>query len=44
MKKTNVASEVEALLRPVVEGLGYGLWDVVYRKVGIGKGLSLYSL
>ena len=34
MKKTNVASEVEALLRPVIEGLGYGLWDVVYRKVG----------
>ena len=34
MKKTNVSQEVEALLRPVVEGLGYGLWDVVYRKVG----------
>ena len=34
MKKTNVASEVEQLLSPVIEGLGYGLWDVVYRKVG----------
>lgn len=34
MKKTNVASEVEELLCPVVEGLGYRLWDVVYRKVG----------
>lgn len=41
MKKTNVASEVEALLRPVVEGLGYDLWDVVYRKVGADWTLTI---
>lgn len=35
LKKTNIATEVENLLRPVVEdALGYALWDVVYRKVG----------
>ena len=41
MKKTNVASEVEELLRPVVEGLGYSLWDVVYRKVGADWTLTI---
>jgi ribosome maturation factor RimP len=41
LKKTNVASEVEALLRPVVEGLGYDLWDVVYRKVGADWTLTI---
>ena len=34
LKKSNIADEVEALLRPVIEELGYGIWDVVYRKVG----------
>jgi ribosome maturation factor RimP len=41
LKKTNVAGEVEALLRPVVEGLGYALWDVVYRKVGADWTLTI---
>lgn len=41
MKKTNVASEVEALLCPVVEGLGYSLWDVTYRKVGADWTLTI---
>ena len=34
MKKPNIASEVEALLTPVIEGLGYTVWDVQFRKVG----------
>lgn len=34
MKKPNIASEVEALLTPVIEGLGYAVWDVQFRKVG----------
>lgn len=34
MKKPNIASEVESLLTPVIEGLGYAVWDVQFRKVG----------
>ena len=34
LKKPNIASEVEALLTPVIEGLGYAVWDVQFRKVG----------
>lgn len=35
MKKSkNIASEVAELLTPVVEGLGYRLWDVEYAKEG----------
>lgn len=41
MKKTNIAGEVEELVRPVVEGLGYALWDVVYRKVGADWTLTI---
>ncbi len=41
MKKTNVASEVSALLCPVIESLGYRLWDVVYRKVGADWTLTI---
>lgn len=32
--KKNIAGAVEELLRPVVNGLGYDLWDVVYEKEG----------
>ena len=41
MKKENVASTVDRLLRPVVEGLGYRLWDVEFRKVGADPTLTL---
>ncbi len=42
MKKTNIATEVESLLRPIVEDeLGYALWDVVYRKVGADPTLTI---
>lgn len=34
MAKASVASTVDALLRPTVEGLGYVLWDIEYAKVG----------
>lgn len=34
MKKPNIATEVQALLSPVIEGLGYAVWDVQFRKVG----------
>lgn len=34
MQKKNIATVVEELLRPVVEDLGYQLWDVEYTKVG----------
>lgn len=34
MKKPNIASAVEELLTPVIEGLGYAVWDVQFRKVG----------
>ena len=33
-KGKNIAASVEALLAPVVNGLGYVLWDVVYEKEG----------
>lgn len=41
MKKTNIAGEVEELLRPTVEELGYRIWDVVYRKVGADPTLTV---
>ncbi|MBQ8173883.1 MAG: ribosome maturation factor RimP [Clostridia bacterium] len=41
MKKQNVASVVEALLTPVVEELGYRLWDVEFRKVGADPTLTI---
>lgn len=34
MKKQNVALVVEQLLRPVIEELGYQLWDVQFQKIG----------
>ena len=34
MKKPNIATAVEELLCPVIEGLGYAVWDVQFRKVG----------
>ena len=34
MKKPNIATTVEELLTPVIEGLGYAVWDVQFRKVG----------
>ncbi len=34
MKKPNIATAVEELLTPVIEGLGYAVWDVQFRKVG----------
>ena len=30
----NTAQRVEALVRPVVEGMGLRLWDVVFEKEG----------
>lgn len=41
MKKPNVATVVENLLRPVVEEMGYRLWDVVFRKVGADPTLTV---
>ncbi len=42
LKKTNIATEVENLLRPIIEDeLGYALWDVVYRKVGADPTLTI---
>ena len=40
-KVKNIAEKVEALLRPVVEGLGYLLWDVEYKKEGSDYNLIL---
>lgn len=40
-KVKNIAEKVEALLRPVVEGLGYVLWDVEYKKEGSDYNLIL---
>ena len=34
MAKKNVQQTVAELLTPVIEGLGYRVWDVVYAKVG----------
>ena len=41
MKKTNIAGEVEALLTPVIEEMGYRVWDVVFRKVGADPTLTV---
>ncbi len=41
LKKPNVATKLESLLRPVVEELGYRLWDVVFRKVGADPTLTV---
>ena len=41
MKKQNIASTVEELLRPTVEGLGYTLWDVEYEKIGSEMNLTV---
>ncbi len=41
-KKTkNIAQKADLLLRPVVEGLGYVLWDVEYKKEGSDYNLIL---
>ena len=34
MAKKNVVQTVTELLTPVIEGLGYRVWDVVYSKIG----------
>lgn len=41
MKKQNIASTVEELLRPIIEGLGYTLWDVEYEKIGSEMNLTV---
>ena len=41
MKKTNIAGTVEELLRPFIEGLGYRIWDVEFRKVGADPTLTV---
>ena len=41
MAKENVASVVEKLLCPVVEEMGYYLWDVTFRKVGADPTLTV---
>ena len=41
MKKQNIASTVEELLRPTIEGLGYSLWDVEYEKIGSEMNLTV---
>ena len=41
MKKTNIAGTVEELLRPVIEELGYRIWDVEFRKVGADPTLTV---
>ena len=41
MKKENVATVVERLLTPVVEEMGYRLWDVVFHKVGADPTLTI---
>lgn len=40
-KVKNIAEKADALLRPVVEGLGYVLWDVEYKKEGSDYNLIL---
>ena len=35
----NIAKEVESLIRPVIEGLGYVLWNVELEKEGSGLNL-----
>lgn len=39
--KGNIAERVDALLRETVEGLGYVLWDVEYKKEGSDYNLIL---
>ena len=34
MRKQNIAEAVRSLLTPVIEGLGYRLWDLEFKKVG----------
>lgn len=41
MKKNNVAGEVQDLLTPVIEEMGYRVWDVTYRKVGADPTLTI---
>ena len=41
MKRENVATVVERLLTPVVEEMGYRLWDVVFHKVGADPTLTI---
>ena len=41
MKKQNIATTVEELLRPTIEGLGYMLWDVEYVKIGSEMNLTI---
>ena len=41
MRKENVATVVERLLCPVVEEMGYRLWDVTFRKVGADPTLTV---
>ncbi len=40
-KAKNIAERADLLLRPVVEGLGYILWDVEYKKEGSDYNLIL---
>lgn len=40
-KVKNIAEKADLLLRPVVEGLGYTLWDVEYKKEGSDYNLIL---
>ena len=40
-KVKNIAEKADLLLRPVVEGLGYTLWDVEYKKEGSDYDLIL---
>ena len=41
MKKTNTAATVEALLTPMIEEMGYRVWDVEFRKVGADPTLTV---
>jgi ribosome maturation factor RimP len=41
LKKQNIATTVEELLRPTIEGLGYMLWDVEYVKIGSEMNLTI---
>lgn len=40
-KVKNIAEKADLLLRPAVEGLGYTLWDVEYKKEGSDYNLVL---
>ncbi len=41
MAKPSVASHVETIVRPVVESLGYDLWDVEFVKLGADWNLTI---